>query len=116
MRGKKPWMRYMKKRQKINDMSVSYRILRKLSGNTMRIDFGVDVRHIMVDPAHQRRGIGALLLSQATSWADEQGVPTFIVSSRESYGLYAKSGFETLGKWTIDNGRLAKEVVQLERD
>lgn len=70
----------------------------------------------MVDPAQQRRGIGGQLLKQVTARADAEQIPAFIVASAEAYGLYARFGFEDLGKWTIDNEGLSKEVVELERE
>lgn len=47
---------------------------------------------------------------------DAQGIPCFIVSSLESEKLYAKLGFQELGKWVIDDEYWATQIVQHERD
>lgn len=69
----------------------------------------------MVHPSHQRKGIGHHLLAHVLARADAAGVATLLVSSAEARGLYARNGFEVLGVWTIDNGRWARDVVELER-
>lgn len=74
----------------------------------------VDVKHLMVHPDHQRKGIGHKLLSEVISRSDELGVPTFIVSSAEAYALYGRLGFQDLETFSIDNGYWAQEVVSLE--
>ncbi|KAF6805534.1 hypothetical protein CMUS01_14596 [Colletotrichum musicola] len=73
------------------------------------------VKHIMVDPDHQRKGIGAKLLRMVVKTSDEQKVPTFLVASAEGYGLYKRLGFEDLGTWTIDDDFWSKEIVEHER-
>ncbi|KAK7422186.1 hypothetical protein QQZ08_009654 [Neonectria magnoliae] len=65
-------------------------------------------------PNYQRQGIGGKLLSAVLEKADADGVPTLIVSSAVSHGLYLKMGFEDLGLWTIDNGYWAQEIVNRE--
>ncbi|KAF7552883.1 hypothetical protein G7Z17_g4062 [Cylindrodendrum hubeiense] len=67
--------------------------------------------HLMVHPDYQRKGIGAKLINTVTEKADDEGVPTLIVSSESSHGLYLKTGFEDLGVWTVDNGYWAQEIV-----
>ncbi|KAJ0381821.1 hypothetical protein COL922a_013776 [Colletotrichum nupharicola] len=74
------------------------------------------IKHIMVDPKYQRKGIGAKLLRTVIDISDAERVSTFLVASAEGYGLYKRLGFEDLGTWTIDNGRWAKEIVQHERN
>ena len=69
----------------------------------------------MILPTHQRRGIGGQLLRAVTDQGDKEGIPTLIVSSAESHGLYLKLGFEDLGQWTIDNGAWAKKIQEKER-
>ncbi|KAF6807156.1 hypothetical protein CSOJ01_08344 [Colletotrichum sojae] len=73
------------------------------------------VKHIMVDPDHQRKGIGAKLLRTVVEASDDQKVPTFLMASAEGYGLYKRLGFEDLGTWTIDDDFWSKEIVQHER-
>lgn len=77
-------------------------------------DLFEDIKHLMIDPAHQRKGIGGQLLAIVTALADAEGLPAFIMSSEESHGLYLKAGFKDLGTWTIDNGHWAAEIVKLE--
>lgn len=71
----------------------------------------------MIDPAHQRRGIGSKLVKTVLAVADEAGIATHLVSSAESRSMYAKvGGFESLKSWTVDNGYWAREVARLERE
>ncbi|TDZ65210.1 hypothetical protein CTRI78_v003504 [Colletotrichum trifolii] len=72
------------------------------------------VKHIMVDPQHQRKGIGAKLLEAVVDFSDAKSLPTFLVSSAEGHGLYERLDFRDVGSWTIDNGFWAKEIVQIE--
>lgn len=68
----------------------------------------------MVDPHHQRKGIGAKLLKSVIDISDGDEIPTFLIASAEGYGLYKKLGFEDLGTWTIDNDYWSKEIAQHE--
>ncbi|KAL5089219.1 hypothetical protein Trisim1_005781 [Trichoderma cf. simile WF8] len=73
------------------------------------------VNHLMIDPNYQRKGIGGKLLDAVLEKSDEEKVPTFLMSSAESRGLYGKMGFEILGTWRVDNGDWAGRVVDVER-
>ncbi|KAL7929888.1 acyl-CoA N-acyltransferase [Trichoderma chlorosporum] len=73
------------------------------------------VNHLMIDPEHQRRGIGGKLLAAVLERSDAERVPTFLMSSAESRGLYGKMGFEMLGTWRVDNGDWARRLVEVER-
>jgi GNAT superfamily N-acetyltransferase len=68
----------------------------------------------MVHPDYQRKGVGGKLLTGVTDKADAEGIPTMLVSSAEAHELYLRLGFETLGRWPIDNGYWAREIVKLE--
>lgn len=68
----------------------------------------------MVHPSQQRKGIGRRLMGEVMSRADGEGVPTMIVSSMESYGLYSKLGFRGLGTFPIDSGYWMREVDRIE--
>lgn len=57
----------------------------------------------MVDPDHQRKGIGAKLLRTVVDVSDDGKLPNFLVASAEGYELYKRLGFEDLGTWTIDD-------------
>ena len=70
----------------------------------------------MVDPRHQRRGIGGKLLSAVVAKSDAEGIPTFLVASAEAYGLYLKLGFQELGTFIIDNEYWAKEMDKREEE
>ncbi|KAH8901137.1 acyl-CoA N-acyltransferase [Thozetella sp. PMI_491] len=74
------------------------------------------VKHLMVDPNHQRKGIGKKLLGYVVAKSDADGIPTFLVASAEAHHLYGKLGFEDLGTFRIDNGFWAKEIVQHENE
>ena len=74
------------------------------------------VLHLMIDPAHQRLGIGGKLLAAAVAHSDAQGLPTFIVASDTALALYRRHGFEALRAWEIDNGHWARELVRRQRE
>ncbi|KAH7305315.1 acyl-CoA N-acyltransferase [Stachybotrys elegans] len=74
------------------------------------------IRHLMISPEWQRRGVGTKLLNTVLAQADAEGIPCYIVSSAESQNLYLKSGFEDLGTWHIDNEHWAKEIVHTEKE
>ncbi|PTB72201.1 acyl-CoA N-acyltransferase [Trichoderma longibrachiatum ATCC 18648] len=73
------------------------------------------INHLMVDPAYQRQGIGGKLLAAVLERSDKEGIPTFLMSSAESRGLYGKMGFEILGTWRVDNGAWAARIAEVER-
>lgn len=70
----------------------------------------------MVDPNHQRKGIGMELLKTVAEQSDKDGVPTFLVASAEAHRMYAKLGFKELGLFEIDNEYWSKEIVKLEQE
>ncbi|KAK2608838.1 hypothetical protein QQS21_002551 [Conoideocrella luteorostrata] len=74
-----------------------------------------DVKHLMVDSSFQRRGIGRLLLQAALSATTQHSIPTYIVSSRDSHGLYRQLGFQDLASRRIDNEAWVDELIKLER-
>jgi len=54
---------------------------------------------IGVDPAHQGRGIGSMMLKHALSIIDEKGLPAFLESSNPAnISLYERHGFEVVGR------------------
>ncbi|KAL7907844.1 acyl-CoA N-acyltransferase [Trichoderma velutinum] len=73
------------------------------------------VNHLMINPDYQRKGIGGKLLSAVLERSDEERVPTFLMSSAESRGLYGKMGFEILGTWRVDNGDWARRLAEVEK-
>lgn len=57
---------------------------------------------LVVDPEHQRRGLGAMQLQEGLERADQLGVPAYLESSPKGKGLYAKYGFEEKGVMAFD--------------
>lgn len=49
---------------------------------------------IIVDPQHQRRGIGTALLRHGLAEADRRGYPAFLEASPAGVGLYSKLGWK----------------------
>ena len=77
----------------------------------------IGIVHLMIHPAHQRKGIGAALLSAVMAKADAEQLPSFITASREAHGLYLKLGFEDIGEgWAIDNAGWLERVIQREKE
>jgi predicted N-acetyltransferase YhbS len=73
-----------------------------------------DIYHLMVDPAHQRQGIGKRLMKAVLRQVEQDSLPTYIVSSRESHDLYLQLGFRSLAYRRIDNEAWAKQVYSIE--
>lgn len=61
----------------------------------------VALRTLAVDPAHQRKGVGAALVEWGTRRADEMGVEAVVESSAFGKGLYEKHGFAYTKQITI---------------
>lgn len=57
---------------------------------------GTDCHVIAVKPEHQRRGAGALLTKWGLDMAELAGLPVYLESSEEGFGLYKRLGFEVL--------------------
>jgi GNAT superfamily N-acetyltransferase len=52
------------------------------------------VLHMLItDPAHHRRGAGALLVRWGTDQADKNNLPSFLEASEAGKALYARLGF-----------------------
>lgn len=57
------------------------------------------------DPAHQGHGIGSALIRAVTDRCDEQGIPAYLESSKESnIAFYARHGFEVTGELPLGDG------------
>jgi len=61
----------------------------------------VSLEILTVDPAFQRRGVGAALVAWGTKIADELGVDTVVESSVFGKGLYLKNGFQFVKDVTV---------------
>lgn len=57
---------------------------------------------LTTDPAFQRKGAGKLLLEWGIKIADELGLPTYLESSQEGFGLYKRHGFEEVDVFDLD--------------
>jgi ribosomal protein S18 acetylase RimI-like enzyme len=71
---------------------------------------------LMIDPNHQRRGIGRKLLQKAIDVSEAEAIPAILVSSRESHPLYSSLGFQDQKVWTNDNEYWAREIEQREKE
>ncbi len=49
-----------------------------------------------VDAAARGRGIGTWLVGEVVAHLRSQGVPRFLLGTRDAHGVYAKLGFEPL--------------------
>ncbi|EEA22467.1 hypothetical protein EYB25_005260 [Talaromyces marneffei] len=75
------------------------------------------IKHLMINPAHQRRGIGAKLLSAVLAKSDAEKLPTFLTSSAEAHPLYMKLGFVDFGPdFRIDNEGWARRIMELDEE
>lgn len=54
---------------------------------------------LTVDPMHQRRGVGHMLVKWGTKLADELGFIAVVEASEVGKGLYESEGFEFAGRW-----------------
>jgi GNAT superfamily N-acetyltransferase len=69
---------------------------------------------IGVDPAHQGKGIGSALLSQALSACDGQKLPAYLqATSPRNIRFYERHGFEALGRIQVGD---AAPVVPMWRN
>lgn len=69
----------------------------------------------MISPTHQRRGIGAKLLSTVLAKSDTEHLPSFLTSSAEAHSLYTKLGFVDFGPdFRIDNEGWARRIMEVE--
>ncbi|KAI6488344.1 hypothetical protein MCOR11_008472 [Pyricularia oryzae] len=65
----------------------------------LRVRFFGKRRHVYlasvaVDPQHQRRGIGSLLVKSGVDMAEQLQVPVYTEASESGFGLYERMGFE----------------------
>jgi GNAT superfamily N-acetyltransferase len=67
-----------------------------------------------VDPAHQGKGIGSVLLSRALSACDGQKLPAYLqATSSRNVRFYERHGFEALGRIQVGD---AAPVVPMRRN
>ena len=70
------------------------------------------IKHLMVLPTHQHRGIGAALLKTILEESDAAVLPTILISSAEGVKLYRTLGFEEKATWRIDNGAWSEKIAK----
>ncbi|CAM1502764.1 Fc.00g075400.m01.CDS01 [Cosmosporella sp. VM-42] len=75
-----------------------------------------DIKHLMVLPTHQYRGIGATLLRTVVEESDARQLTTILVSSAEGEKLYHRFWFKEKMTWRIDNGAWSEKIVEKIRD
>lgn len=57
------------------------------------------------DPTHQGHGVGSALIGAVTDRCDEQGLPAYLESSKESnIAFYARHGFEVVQELPVADG------------
>lgn len=52
-----------------------------------------DVHAIAVDPKHQGRGAGAMIVKELINLSNDSNLPIYLESSASAEGLYKKMGF-----------------------
>jgi len=57
---------------------------------------------LIVSPSHQHRGVGTHLLQHGNAIADKLGMPIWVHSSHQAYGMYKRSRFEVVRTLEID--------------
>lgn len=65
---------------------------------------------LMVDPSHQRKGLGRKLVRYGLELADEEGVCASVIGSEAGDGLYTSCGFEAVGRMQEGEGNPLKNV------
>ncbi|KAK5624487.1 hypothetical protein RRF57_000203 [Xylaria bambusicola] len=68
----------------------------------------VHLRLLHVDPKHQRRGAGAMLVNWGVEEAKKLGLPAFLESSPAGHSLYQRFGFRDIDINLIDFTRFGK--------
>lgn len=63
------------------------------------------ITFMAVDPAHQRQGIGSMLMDMFCREVDEHKLDAFVLSSPAGVRLYTKSGFRAVGAVETERGR-----------
>jgi ribosomal protein S18 acetylase RimI-like enzyme len=56
---------------------------------------------LAIDPAHQRRGIGKMLLKHGLELAGKAGKDAFLIATPEGRGLYRSFGFFDVGELAV---------------
>lgn len=57
---------------------------------------------LAVSPAHQRLGVGSLLMREGLAMVDEVGAKVYLAAAAVGVPLYLKYGFKQVVDWSID--------------
>jgi len=64
----------------------------------------------MVDPPHQRKGLGRKLVLYGVDLADEEGVCASMIASEAGDALYASCGFKAVGRMQEGEGNPLRDA------
>ena len=74
------------------------------------------VLHILaVSPAHQRKGVGAMLIAEGLADADRDHTRTYIEASPAGYELYLRHGWKEVDAIVIDVAKFGGHGVATEK-